>query len=168
MSAGYSRTALAKKLGIKAGHHVLLVGAPLELEDRLEPLPSGARLTRIGTTEPRAAGEGAELRLDAVDVPRERFDVVLLFCPDASTLGEHFPPTVSRIRWDGGLWACWPKKSSPLYVDLAREEVREVGLGTGLVDNKVCAVDEDWSGLRFVVRKEDRPPGIDEGGPRSP
>jgi len=53
-------------------------------------------------------------------------------------------------------------------VDLAREEVREVGLGTGLVDNKVCAVDEDWSGLRFVVRKEDRPSGIDEGGPRSP
>lgn len=63
------------------------------------------------------------------------------------------------------VWACWRKKSSPLYTDLAREQVRDAGLSTGLVDNKVCAVNEDWSGLRFVARKEDRPPVDDRGGP---
>lgn len=164
-AAGYSGTPLARKLGIKEGSRVWLAGAPHDLLDELRPLPDEVTVVTTGHTTPRASGEGAELSLPAGELPPERFDVVLLFCPDAEALQRHFTTAVDRLRWAGGLWACWPKKSSSLYVDLAREEVREVGLATGLVDNKVCAVDEDWSGLRFVVRTDDRPDNADEGGP---
>lgn len=146
MSAGYSGTPLAKKLGVREGHRVWLVEPPSDLMDGLAPLPSGVRIERT-------------------EQPEGRFDVVLLFCPDAEGLRERFAATVSRLAWTGGLWACWPKKSSPLHRGLAREEVREVGLAAGLVDNKVCAVDDDWSGLRFVVRVEDRPASVEDGGP---
>ncbi len=157
MSTGYSGTPLARKLGIRQGDVICLVDAPADLPEKLAPLPSGARLERWDgrpTTGKGADGRGSD-----------RFDVVLLFCPDGDALRRRFRHAVSRLRWTGGLWACWPKKSSPLHVDLAREEVREVGLETGLVDNKVCAVDEDWSGLRFVVRVEDRPRSVEDGGP---
>lgn len=165
MRSGYSGTPLARKLGIREGHRVLLAGAPSGLAESLEPLPAATDVVSSGRVEPRSDGEGVAVVEDPDGLPRERFDVVLLFCPDAAALHERFASTVSRIRWTGGLWACWPKKSSDLYVDLAREEVRKVGLATGLVDNKVCAVDEDWSGLRFVVRTEDRPESVNEGGP---
>lgn len=164
-AAGYSGTLLAKKLGIREGDRVWLAGAPDDLLETLRPLPDGVAVVTSGRTTPRGPGEGAELSLPADELPPERFDVVMLFCPDAEALGNHLADAVHRLRWAGGLWACWPKKSSSLYLDLAREEVREVGLATGLVDNKVCAVDEDWSGLRFVVRKEDRPDAVGEGGP---
>lgn len=165
MTSGYSGTPLARKLGIREGHRVLLTGAPSGLAESLEPLPAATDLVSSGRVERPAEGRRAVVVDDPDGVPQERFDVVLLFCSDAAALHERFASTVSRIRWTGGLWACWPKKSSDLYVDLAREEVREVGLATGLVDNKVCAVDEDWSGLRFVVRTEDRPESVKEGGP---
>lgn len=165
MTSGYSGTPLARKLGIREGHRVLLVGPPTGLGKALDPLPPATELVGSGRTEARAEGAGAVVVDDPDGMPEERFDVVLLFCPDVASLHERFSEAVSRIRWAGGLWACWPKKSSGLYVDLAREEVREVGLVAGLVDNKVCAVDEDWSGLRFVVRTADRPDSVDEGGP---
>lgn len=163
--SGYSGTRLARKLGIREGHRVLLAGPPAGLMESLEPVPPGAELIASGMTEAHPDGEGAVVESDPDSLPDGRFDVILLFCPDGDALREAFGPAVSRLRWTGGIWACWPKKSSPLYVDLAREKVREVGLATGLVDNKVCAIDEDWSGLRFVVRKEDRPDSVEEGGP---
>lgn len=146
MSAGYSGTPLARKLGIREGHRVWLAGPPTDLLQALAPLPSGAEV-------------------ETAEDPDGRFDVVLLFSRDAQRLRERFGDAVSRLTWTGGLWACWPKKSSPLHRGLAREDVREVGLAAGLVDNKVCAVDDDWSGLRFVVRVGDRPESVDEGGP---
>lgn len=164
VSAGYSGTPLPRKLGIKQGHQVLLAGASEGFEGALSPLPPAVRMQRVGRTLPRESG-GAELDFAVGDLPDGRFDVVLLFCPTEADIEGTLPSLVSRIRWDGGLWVCWPKKSSPLYTDLGRERVREAGLATGLVDNKVCAVDEDWSGLRFVVRKEDRPKKDDDGGP---
>lgn len=178
MSTGYSGTPLAKKLGIRDRHRVWLAGPPEGIDAELAPLPAGAIVRRTGAVEPSGAdappgaasgapGDGgrAALTLPATDLPDDRFDVILLFCPDSDALRKHFAAAMSRLRWAGGLWVCWPKKSSPLYVDLAREEVREVGLASGLVDNKVCAVDADWSGLRFVVRTEDRPDADDGGGP---
>lgn len=161
-----SRTALSKKLGIREGDRVWLVGPPQGLVDALSPIPSGVS---IETTDGSLLGAPEDVprstTSDGEALPEERFDVVLLFSPDAGALRAHFDDAVRRLRWTGGLWVCWPKKASPLYVDLAREEVREVGLTTGLVDNKVCAVDQDWSGLRFVVRKEDRPDSVGKGGP---
>ncbi|MCC5578043.1 MULTISPECIES: hypothetical protein [Microtetraspora] len=86
----------------------------------------------------------------------EPYDVILLFCPDMATLLDEFPGAAGRLARDGGLWVCWPKKSSGVATDLSGGPVREYGLERGLVDNKVCAVDETWSGLRFVYRLVDR------------
>lgn len=163
--AGYSGTRLARKLGIREGHRVLLAAPPSGLVESLEPLPPRTDVVSSGRVEFLTDGARTVVVEDPGGLPEGRFDVVLLFCPDADALRERFASVVSRIRWTGGLWACWPKKSSDHYVDLAREEVREAGLASGLVDNKVCAVDQDWSGLRFVVRTEDRPKSVEDGGP---
>lgn len=133
--AGYSGTPLARKLGIKPGHRVGLIGAPADFGDELEPLPDGVRLVR------RAGG---------------RFDVVLLFCDRSRVLEGRFAKLADAIYPDGGLWIAWPKKSSGAATDLDFTAVQHHGLAQGLVDNKVCAVDEVWSGLRFVYRREDR------------
>lgn len=135
--AGYSGTPLPRKLGIKEGHRVLLAGAPHGFRDTLAPLPSGVRI------DGRAS--------------RDDYDVVLLFALRGSTLGRRLPALARRLAWAGGLWICWPKKASGVLTDLSDGAVRAAGLGAGLVDNKVCAVDETWSGLRFVYRVEDRP-----------
>jgi len=138
VSAGYSGTPLPRKLGIKAGHRVALLGAPPGLSALLAPLPEAARLV----TRPRA-GAG--------------YDVVLGFVSRAGELRRRFERGRSLLSVDGGLWICWPKQSSALATDLREGHVREHGLGQGLVDNKICAIDEDWSALRFVVRLRDRP-----------
>ncbi|ETK37391.1 DUF3052 family protein [Microbispora sp. ATCC PTA-5024] len=94
---------------------------------------------------------------DACDDGRpEPYDVILLFCPDAAALREGFAAARERLARDGGLWVCWPKRSSGVATDLSENPVRDHGLAQGLVDNKVCAVDETWSGLRFVYRLRDR------------
>ena len=165
MTAGYSGTPLARKLGIKEGHRVWLAGPPDDLLEKLEPLPEDVAIQRTGRFVPVDGGGEPKLELPRDGMPGGRFDVILIFCPDGDALRGHLGSAVRRIRWTGGLWVCWPKKSSSLYRDLAREEVREVGLAAGLVDNKVCAVDDDWSGLRFVVRTEDRPEDRKTGGP---
>lgn len=134
--AGYSGTPLPKKLGIKEGSRVALVGAPDRFaETLLEPLPAGAT---IGAPVPGST------------------DVVVLFVASMADLVERMEQARAWITPAGGLWVAWPKKASGIASDLGENAVRDVGLGIGLVDNKVCAIDETWSGLRFVVRREDR------------
>lgn len=134
VTAGYSGTALPRKLGVVAGSRVLLVGTPKGFA--LEPLPEGA-------TVYRRRGHG-------------HYDVVLLFCPDERTLTSRFEPLVGALPVAGALWACWPKKASGVATDLTENAVRAHGLAVGLVDVKVAAVDETWSGLKFVRRVRDR------------
>lgn len=135
-SAGYSGTSLVRKLGIKEGHRVAALDAPEGFGALLE-LPLGVRF------------------LDALD-DDEPFDVIVLFCTDLAALEARFPVAASRLRPAGGLWVGWVKKSSPLAGELTGDVVRAAGLAAGLVDNKVCAIDQDWSGLRFVYRLKDR------------
>ena len=132
-SAGYSGTPLARKLGIRPGSRVLLVGAPRDFD--LGPVPEAELHRRAG---------------------RAPYDVVLAFAPDRRALVARFAPASRRLTPAGGLWVGWPKRSSGVPTDLDENVVREHGLAAGLVDNKVCAIDATWSGLRFVVRLRDR------------
>lgn len=136
--AGYSGTPLAKKLGIKPGAKVLLLDAPDRFEDLLEGLPENADV-------------GRELR-SARDL-----DVAVSFITAAARLPERIKQLQARIAPHGGIWIAWPKKASGVATDVNENIVREVGLSIGLVDNKVCAIDETWSGLRLVIRLKDRP-----------
>jgi hypothetical protein len=132
-SAGYSRTPLPKKLGIKPGSVTALIGAPKGFESTLGPLPEGARLRR-----------GA----------RGRFDLVLWFPRSRKDL-EARVAAIARLPWSAGLWIHWPKKTSGVVSDLDGNGVRSAGLAAGLVDYKVAAVDATWSGLKFARRKGD-------------
>ncbi len=134
---GYSGTPLAGKLGIKEGALIVLLGAPDGFEAELEPLPDGVRVRR---------------RLQA------GIDVAVLFVTSRRQLERRFPQVVAALRPAGGLWVAWPRWSSGVATDLTENTLRDVVLPTGLVDNKVCAVNQAWSGLRFVVRRENRPP----------
>jgi len=134
--AGYSGTPLVKKLGIKEAASVLLVNPPEGFLEMLGPLPANAKIV---------SGRG-----------REKLDVVLLFVLSQKKLKQEFARLAARLKPAGGLWVCWPKKASGVETDLTENVIREVGLVAGLVDNKVCAVDETWSGLRFVIRLADR------------
>ncbi len=135
--AGYSGTPLVKKLGIKPGHRVALLGAPADFPAALEGLP-------------------AEVSLQT-DLSGEPLDVIVLFAPDRAGLGRGFARAARRLPPAGGLWVAWPKKASGVPTDLTEPVVQAVGLGAGLVDNKVCAIDDVWAGLRFVIRRHDRP-----------
>jgi hypothetical protein len=137
VSAGYSGTPLAKKLGIRPGARVATLGAPAGFPELLEPLPEGVAL------RPDLRGGGA-------------FDVLVAFARTEAELRGRFGRARARLKTDGGLWLAWPKLSSPLSTSLKESHVRALGLSAGLVDNKVCAIDADWSGLRFVVRLRDR------------
>ncbi|GIU89772.1 MAG: DUF3052 domain-containing protein [Acidimicrobiia bacterium] len=139
--AGYSGTPLPQKLGIKAGGRVALVRAPEGFEHTLRPLPERVRL--------RTQVRGVQ-------------DVVVFFATRRSELERRFPALARSVDPAGGLWIAWPKRSSCVATDLTENVVRDVGLSNGLVDNKVCAVDETWSGLRFVYRLADRPGGASE------
>ena len=134
--AGYSGTTLARKLGIKPGSRVALVRAPGGFDETLDPLPEGVRVR----TQARA-----------------HQDVVVFFATRAAELDRRFEALARAVQPDGGLWIAWPKKTSCVATDLRESVVREIGLAHGLVDNKVCAVDDVWSGLRFVYRVSDRP-----------
>ena len=135
--AGYSGTPLARKLGIKANDRVALVNAPEDFEKTLRDLP-----------------EGATLQTDLRGIAQ---DVIVLFAASRSELVKWFPRCAARLTPAGGLWVAWAKKASGILTDLSEAVVQAVGLDAGLVDNKICAVDEVWSGLRFVVRLKDRP-----------
>ncbi len=126
---------MSKKLGIKPGARVALVRAPEGFEKTLTPLPDGVRLrTQVRATQ----------------------DVVLFFATRLAELERRFDGFANALAPNGGLWIAWPKRNACVATDLREGVVREVGLTHGLVDNKVCAVDEVWSGLRFVYRVRDR------------
>jgi hypothetical protein len=129
--AGYSGTPLPKKLGIKAGTRVHLAQAPAGFSETLGRLPEGATLER------RFRG-GA--------------DLILWFVRSSRGLEEGIGKWVPRVG-KGGIWILWPKRSSEISSDLTQAAVRKVGLASGLVDYKIAAVDETWSGLKFAVRK---------------
>jgi hypothetical protein len=133
---GYSGTPLVRKLGIKQGCRLALLRAPDGFDDELAPLPDGVRVFR------RLA---------------PRLDVAVLFVTERAQLERRFPAIAGSITPAGGFWVAWPKRASKVPTDLTEDVLREVGLPQGLVDNKVCAVNEVWSGLRFVWRRENRP-----------
>lgn len=132
-SVGYSGTPLPKKLGIKEGHTVALVDAPEHLESLLIPLPTEVTI-RSGA--------------------RGKPDVSLVCCRTRRALAKRVEQMWTLAFPDRSVWVCWPKKSSDLFDDLTEDGVRELVLGRGLVDVKVCAVDDDWSGLKLMVRRE--------------
>ena len=131
--AGYSGTPLPKKLGIKEGHVVALVDTPDHLPELLRPLPPGV-----------------ELRSGARGTP----DVSIVCCRTRRALERRVEQLWRLAFPDRSVWVAWPKKSSPLFDDLTEDGVRELVLGRGLVDVKVCAIDGDWSGLKLMVRKD--------------
>ena len=133
--AGYSDRPLAAKLGIKAGWRVLLWSPPEGYRERLEGLPDGVQL-----------GE---------DLPGE-VEMVHLFTRCRADLASSLPELLRRIRQDGAIWVCWSKRASGVPTDVTEDTVREVALPLGLVDVKVCAVDDTWSGLKLLIRKENR------------
>ena len=133
--AGYSGTPLPQKLGIKPGARVALLRAPAGFT--LDDTPSNAVMV-------------SSLRGKAT------FDVILFFTDSSALLADQFRTLVARLTTAGGLWIAWPKKASGMETDVTENIVRDIGLGHGLVDNKVCAVDDTWSGLRFVRRLKDR------------
>lgn len=136
MPAGYSGTPLIKKLGIKPGNTVMPVEAPDHYPELLGTLPDDVKLTDLEH--------------------KGRVDFIHLFAKDEQTLHNLFPPLKEKLDKNGMLWVSWIKKSSKLETDISERDVRELGLELGLVDVKICAVDEDWSGLKFMYRKEDR------------
>ena len=131
--AGYSATPLPRKLGIRPGARLALVGAPEGFERTLGELPEGVRVARPG---------------------RGHADVALYFARERRALEGRIAALERRIEPDGALWVAWPKRASRVPTDMSEDVVRDVALPRGLVDNKVCAIDETWSGLRLVVRSE--------------
>jgi hypothetical protein len=137
--AGYSQTPLAQKLGIKEGHTLALLSAPAGFDRTLGKLPAGVRVTQ-------AIGKLGSI------------DVAVLFTKSRSDLEKRFAKVAAAMTPNGGVWVAWPKKASGVTTDMTEDVVREVALPKGLVDNKVCAIDETWSGLRLVWRVENRTP----------
>ncbi|GFJ77343.1 DUF3052 domain-containing protein [Phytohabitans houttuyneae] len=135
--AGYSGTPLHRKLGIKPGHRVALLDAPTGFEAKFDGLPDGV-VIRYGL---------------AADAPT---DVIVLFVTGRHELQARLDEVRRGMAQDGGFWVAWPKRASKVPTDVTEDVVREVALPTGLVDNKVCAIDEIWSGLRLVIRREYR------------
>ena len=132
--AGYSATPLARKLGIKQGHVIALLDAPPTLPELLAPLPD--------ETHVRTSLDGGP------------FDVVVCFTTKRDDLVRRIAQVQPVLAMAGGLWIAWPKKASKMPTEVTDETVREVALPVGLVDNKVCAIDETWTGLRLVLRRE--------------
>jgi len=136
--AGYSGTPLVRKLGIKPDSRLGLIGAPDGFDDTLGELPLGVRVVR------RLGGP--------------MFDVIVAFFDRRSELERRLATLVGALDYAGGLWLGWPKRASGVPTDLTDNVVRDLGLATGLVDNKICAIDQVWSGMRLVYRLRDRPP----------
>lgn len=133
MTAGYSGTPLVKKLGIKPGLRVWLQNPPDGFEDLLVGLDDDVSMSRR---------------------KRSSVDLVIIFATDGSELIRSFHRAIESLPADGVIWTAWPKKASKVPTDISEDRLREWFLPTGLVDVKVCAINETWSGLKFVVRKE--------------
>jgi hypothetical protein len=134
--AGYSGTPLAKKLGIEPGCALFAVAAPGHYDELLAPLPEGVKRVR---------------RIDAADVAH-------FFVTSRARLEKDLRAAVQSMQQDAAIWISWPKKSAKVPTDITEDTIREVAFPLGLVDIKVCAVDETWSGLKLVIRKELRKP----------
>ena len=132
--AGYSGTPLAAKLGIKNASRLFLSGAPKNYS-ALVALPKGARVVK---------------KID------DGTDIVHVFSIEKARLAAVLRSSLPKLRPDAAIWVSWPKKSSKVPTDITEDTIREVALPMGLVDVKVCAIDEVWSGLKLVVRKENR------------
>lgn len=143
--AGYSGTSLVKKLGIKPGFHIALVDAPIAYAQELD-LPPGVT---FDSSDSRSGNSGSS-RSDQL------LDFAQLFVKSEKELTTKFSKYAKRLNASGMLWVSWPKKSSGVSTDLSENVVREIGLAAGLVDVKICAVSEVWSGLKFVYRLKDR------------
>jgi hypothetical protein len=130
--AGYSGTPLAKKLGIKPGTTVSVRGELAHYERLVSPVPAGVQLSaRLGTTT----------------------DIAHIFVTRRAQLAKALRDALQKLRPDAAIWVSWPKKASKVPTDITEDTIRAVALPLGLVDIKVCAVDETWSGLKLVLRK---------------
>ena len=133
--AGYSGTPLPKKLGIKEGSRIALVNAPKDFESELGQLPTGVTFLKQST---------------------KSLDIILFFVLSERVLTRDFAKLAERLVANGMMWIAWPKKTSGVATDLYEGRVRQIGLDAGLVDVKICAIDDTWSGLKFVYRLKDR------------
>ena len=134
--AGYSGTPLPKKLGIKEKFQVLLLDIPADVKAELNEVLATCRIVKVG---------------------REPLDFAMIFVKEAADLKKKFSQVAKILEPAGMIWVSWPKKASGLATDLTENDVRRIGLQAGLVDVKVCAVNEVWSGVKFVIRVKDRP-----------
>lgn len=132
---GYSGTPLPKKLGIKEQSRIAFVNAPKDFQTYLGPLPASTEVVQ---------------RLV------KPLDLVVMFVTAERTLARDFAKLASKLATNGMIWIAWPKKSSGVATDLSFERVQRIGLDAGLVDVKICAIDDTWSGLKFVFRLRDR------------
>ena len=135
MAAGYSGTPLPKKLGIKEEFKIGLVNPPEKFLNLISPLPPKAQV------------------LSRLIKP---LDLVICFVNSRRALVKQFSPLAAKLRANGMIWIAWPKKNSGIETDLDFGHVQRIGLDAGLVDVKICAIDETWSGLKFVYRLKDR------------
>jgi len=134
--AGYSSTPLPKKLGIKEGSRIALVNAPEDFHTELGEIPD---------------------RVEFVKRPTNLLDIIIFFVLSERELARDFAKLAQKLTPNGMIWIAWPKKSCGVKTDLTFEPVQRIGLDAGLVDVKICAIDETWSGLKFVYRLKDRP-----------
>jgi hypothetical protein len=134
--AGYSTTPLIKKLGIKEGFRVGFVNSPTGFKKEVGSLPADVKVSVTNLTKP--------------------LDLIILFVTKESALRATFPLLAAKLTANGMLWIAWPKKSAKVSTDLSFDNVQRIGLDAGLVDVKICAVNEIWSGLKFVYRLKDR------------
>lgn len=132
---GYSGKPLVEKLGIKADQRIAVVGAPPGYPTALGALPDGVKV------------EGSRAK---------ELDVILLFADRAASLEKAMPAAIARLQQAGMLWIAWPKKASGVSTDITEDVVRRVALASGVVDVKVCAITDVWSGLKLVRRLKDR------------
>jgi hypothetical protein len=135
MASGYSGTPLVRKLGFKPGMRAHYVNAPDAFEALVGELPDGVRVLAR---------------------PADALDIVLLFVRERRELERWLAGLHARLAPAGMIWVAWPKRASKVATDMTEDVVRDVALPTGLVDNKVCAIDDVWSGLRLVIRRENR------------
>jgi hypothetical protein len=131
--AGYSGTPLAKKLGIRTGSILSVIGAPIDYRSHLEPLPEGVKLTE------QLSGAA---------------DIIHVFTTKRSELERYLTRLRSGPNPDVSVWISWPKKSSKVQTEISEDTIRELARPLGFIDIKVCAVTEIWSGLKLVIRKE--------------
>lgn len=133
MPTGYSGTPLARKLGIKDQHIVVTIGAPKDYRTWLEPLPDSVQFRKT---------------------PTDTTDIVHVFAHERAVLAKALKSLRNGIRPNAVVWVSWPKKASGVTTDIVEDTIREIALPLGFVDIKVCAVNEVWSGLKLMIRKE--------------